>query len=434
MKNLLNNIIVNLLSLLSVPTLFVLGVPYVSTLILILIAALFVVAGGICLFLRKKVGLYLIYISIVSIGLYVVKITTNDGKISSIIAQNDDAIIRSIIVTDTTGWRLYQERDPEILAKMAGAILISADNTAEEKRIQYIDVADRLLKEAANGKAADAYYYRAFQYMKGIGSTQYRKLAIDNLNASLKIKETPAAYMLMEQMNIDSVEFLEEYAKMVMWQKHNEEYIDSANADLNVFSAPVEDSLIHKWKGYRIMDTLYRGDSNALCWKMLRKHLNLIRSQQVSRTSAWPAVLACYYKGIKKIDSAQFCYDLAFKYHCYGYEVLMYGDFVSERVLHIGEDILPSLKYISSHMLHVLEGDVSKMFPEYPYLYVAIFDAIELRFDEEPTKDYLGFKEYRKNLIMEENAVINEKKHIENHRSTSIELKSSEKGLHRLLL
>ena len=420
----------------AVPSLLVWGAAYVPNGVLISVAAVFAVLGIVFFLMKKKkLGISLMFIAIVSAGLLIVNLTTVEKKVKTIAARNDDAIVRTMFTMDTTGWRRYQERDPDFLALIAGHILTHAENDRAASGITYIDVADRLLKEAANGESSVAYYYMAFQYHHGIGVPRYPKMAIKYVLASLNIKETNYAYELMEQMNVDSAEYPNEYMRMRQWRERYNRYIDSVNVDLKMFAVSKAGfTNLNEWKGFTIMDSLYQGDTSATCWKMTNKHLGVIRKIQPSKTNIWMPCLACYYHGLKNYDSAQFYYDISLKEKCYGSEVLLFGDFCDASDFNINRDISPILRYTSSYRLCILRDDIKGRFAEYPYLTSAFSDAIALKRGElcilygekaEPLNKNLGGDDVRWRLV------IKEKEHEEDYRGTSIGI-SGENKLHEV--
>ena len=414
MKNLFNNIATQLLSVLSVPSLFLTGAAFISNFVIIGTALLFACVSIVCLCKRKyKLGVSLVMVSIVSCAILVIKVTTIEERKENIILQNDERIIRKIIVADTTKWQMYEKRNPDILAAMAGVILEHANDESFANRILYIDVADRLLEESADGGSAWAYYYMAYKYHNGIGTKRYDQRALDNLRLCLSMKEIREAYLLLDQLEVDSADCYYEFSKMKRWKERVDLEVKNANIDLGIFrTKPTLD--LYEWSGFHIMDSLLWGDTNALCGKILEKYL-----YKITWKEAWYPFLACYYYGADKLDSAYLYYDLAVEKQSLGVPAMLCKDFCNNKEIPIdaNTDILPILKYSSVDYLDSLLQFADANQYQIPYLGMAVYHAALYKLDDRVRRGIpdmeMEIERYRKFQIAIEKPVITEKHHIE---------------------
>ena len=434
MKNLVNSIVLQGLSLLSVPSIVIWASAYVPDVILVIAAITFVSGGLVSVIAKKrKLGISIFIIAAIIIGLLVVKHTNEDTKKESIVARNDDRLVRQMVSTDTTGWRLYEERNPEMLASIALTLLDQAASSQEVGGIQYIDLAERLLDESANEGAWNAYLGYAYMYSKGLGSKKYERLAVDNLNKSLSIRKTNEAYSLFEQLKLDSTAYPREYAQTCLWRNEYNEYIAYVNADTRILSSVIDPIFegvpVQRWKGFDILDSLYRGDTSSLCWKMMNKHVSILSLEARRTPTSFPLFLTAYYYGIGKVDSSHFFYDMTLQQKILGYAALWYGEFAGTKSFNLNGDLLPILKYSSSYLLELESHLLESSLQEYPYLRLAFQDAADIRL-KNPTNQQI-INEWRYRLIMSEKPVIKDKNHKEDYRGTSIEFKFS-RGFKRI--
>lgn len=267
--------------------------------------------GFVLLFFKKtfSIGNFLILVGLI---LMLVVIIKNKEDVISDSQENNltcEELARHIVKMDSAGWKLYQNKNPEMIGFIGCAMLEYAKNNSLDFDIPWVKYADSLLDEARKADEPYAYYGRAYKEYYGIGCEKSFKEAVRDAQICLSMRHCDQAYSLLEQMNLDSIEYPNLYERVQRWR-------DSINnLDLKRFNLvkrtffpnllPKIVGLEHEnhrifAKCHSMYESLYNGDTTSSAWKIIHENKERIKRWPIDK-----GLLAAYYWGIGKVDSAR---------------------------------------------------------------------------------------------------------------------------------
>ena len=337
--------IVGIITLIVVPFLNWIGTfPDIPFLIVLSIC---LILGVISLFVPKlfPVGKAFVITTISLMLFVVIKNSIKEPQTDNMeyIMTCDDVVHKTISISDSTGWKLYQERNPEILAWIGCVIL---EGCLKENDLRYkipmLKYADSLLNEARKADVAYAYFGRAYKEFHGLGCEKSIKEAVRDAQTSLNMEEFPQAYSLLEEMNLDSTEYPEVVNRVRLWRDSIDNvninsYTDlyqtffpelSNNKQRNIIistrtkfnnhglnttsiqsDSPEHNSIIKRMNA--LYEALYNGDTTSVAWKAIERNIEFIKSSK----REFANILAAYYWGKKDVDSAHLYCDSIYGFY-----------------------------------------------------------------------------------------------------------------------
>lgn len=216
-----------------------------------------------------------------------------------------DELVSTFCSMDSTTWKLYKEKNPETLAHIAYAILEKCENKVDwVDRNTLIKCADSLLNEAKKTEMAYAYYGRAYKEYYGLGCEKSVEEAIRDALTCLNMKYFTPPYILLEEMNLDSVEYPDVVKKVRLWQDSLYNAYNKKILYLDEVFYPKHsegsDSFILKKDLFRISLSVYKGDTTTNVWKAIEENLSIIQKEH-----HLDGLLAAYYWAKGNVDSAR---------------------------------------------------------------------------------------------------------------------------------
>ncbi len=308
----------------DVPFLLGLTLSFILGIILLFAQKLFLLGKIFIIF-----GIFLMLVVIIKNNVQEAKIGTNE------ISMSCDDLVHKLCHADSISWKLYQERNPEILAWVGCAMLEECEKEEDMTyKIPLIKYADSLLNEARKADVAYAYFGRAYKEFYGLGCDKSVKEAVRDVQICLNMKYCGPAYCLLEQMNLDSTEYPDVVRRIRVWR----DSVDNVNVsryqdlcdtffpsydnlrwfdmsvtayytDLGAFIAiegntPKHDSVIKEM--HSLYNSVYRGDTTSYAWKVLERNVDFIKDFGGKVLDGeFNCLLAAYYWGKGDVNLAR---------------------------------------------------------------------------------------------------------------------------------
>ena len=272
------------------------------------ILAIAAIGLGILLWWRFKKQNFGIICIVAGLLCIIVAFSNSRQKPDSIpIAELGDDPLRSFFFFDQRAQEAWDTNNMALFEEVATVALKEAVKQGSNRvPFAYYDNIWHKLEMAKNNGSEAACYNMAFMCANGLGRRRSVDDAVEFCKKAIQMDPSdPIPFILLEDMQIDSLRYPEAYSLLSEWYQK----IDDYEKRIEEFATSVNE------KGIRILrDDAFRKvlfhDTASKIWKLIDDNVCFLRSLSLNgKSSTQSLFLAAYYRGKNCADSAVIFYD-----------------------------------------------------------------------------------------------------------------------------